>query len=215
MKILVTTPILRTKERTFFYPRAMQSIYDQQWNWQIDHFSGNGEGATPFGDIASKFQQARVVLLRGGYDALLCAESDMILPPNALKLLAALNADVAYGLYVLRMGRHPLNAYLSVADNRRGESLSAYPERVKANWGNPIEVAGVGTGCVLIRRYVLEALDFRSRTHQYPDWCFAVDAQYAGATQVCHMGVLCGHQDGMKILWPDVNMQGFCRIEYL
>ena len=47
----------------------------------------------------------------GGFDALLLVENDMILPPDALLKMAAVDADVVYGLYVNRHGWRKWLAY--------------------------------------------------------------------------------------------------------
>ena len=72
-------------------------------------------------------------------------------------------------------------------------------------WGNVIDTTGVGLGCTLIRREVLEAIPFRVVDKWIAnDWYFALDVAEKGFTQAHDCGVVCGHIDGYRVLWPDV-----------
>jgi hypothetical protein len=215
MKILVATLIKRLPNgEPLFYPRAMHSIYSLRFRGIVDYFVPSGGDDEPIPAVTHKYQQARQMVLAGDYDALLTAESDMILPPDALDKLFELNTDVAYGLYVWRHGRHLWNAYTELSVDY-GKSLTETPERARQVYGQPLEVKGIGLGCTLIRRYVLDSVDFRHRTHSHADWCFAQDAAYAGAEQVNHLGVVCGHIGKGVIYWPDVSTDTLYREEAL
>ena len=166
--------------------------------------------------IAAQYNEAREMVLRGGYDALLTVECDMLPPPNAVRRLRGCNADIAYGLYILRRPPWEWNAY-SVMEGMAAWPLSRVPERARLEWGEVIDVDGIGLGCTLIQRKVLEAIRFRADGllhadghRSYCDWYLAQDAVAAHFTQKCDLSVLCGHihpldeqgHDRPSVIWP-------------
>jgi hypothetical protein len=44
------------------------------------------------------------------------------------------------------------------------------------------------------------------------DWLFALDANHYGFTQRANFGLLCGHIDNDKTLWPDIESDKFVKI---
>lgn len=174
------------------------------------------EGTDPRDAIAAQYNEARRLVLEGGYDALLTVECDMLPPPNAIRRLRNCHADIAYGLYVLRRPPWEWNAY-SVMEGMAAWPLSRVPERAAQEWGEVVDVDGIGLGCTLIQRKVLEAIRFRADglihadgNRSYNDWYFAQDALAAGFTQRCDTSVICGHihpqdeqgKDRPSVIWP-------------
>jgi len=160
-------------------------------------------------------------VLAGDYDALLCVESDMIIPPDTLTRLAACKSDVAYGLYVFRHTKHAWSAYETMEETS-GRSISEDAIRARAKWGSVIDVAGVGLGCTLIKRTVLEHVPFRLSADAPDktscDWTFALDCHDYGFTQRCDLGVVCGHityKPYPLIVWPDIDAPKLYRRETL
>lgn len=212
------------------WPRVMDSMYGLEWGGQLDHLLliGGDDPATPRVNITRKYNEARDVALRNGYDALLTVESDTIVPRDALKRLMAMDADVAYALYVLRRGSYRWSAHSTLVE-KRGESISTDPKMAREVWGKVIETKGVGMGCTLIHRHVLEGLPFRRvpSVNGSCDWGLALDCQEAGFVQKHDMGVICGHirrklgLEGMGqgypqtpiILWPDITEPDLYRVE--
>lgn len=190
--------------------------------WQgVDHLPESHDR------IAAKYEAARARCLDGGYDAMLCIEADMVVPPDALPRLAATEADVAYGLYVFRRPPWGWSAY-SVIDGMVGWPLTTNPDRARADWGQVVEVDGVGLGCTLIRRHVLEAVPFRADGERHPngtrshcDWYAAQDWRAKGFRQVCDTGVRCGHIGELGrtgdvfpcVIWPDIDGQDLVRFD--
>jgi hypothetical protein len=199
----------------------MESIVKARWNDPIDYLLSANDN--PFEDkylnITYQYNKARALALDGGYDALMCVESDMIIPHDALERLAACESDVAYGLYIFRHTRHAWSAYTNL-EGQRGESLSADPDRARALWGQVLDVAGVGLGCTLIRRNALERVKFRlfedNPSQTACDWLFAQDVASEGLSQRCDLGVVCGHQSYTPYpmtLWPDITQTSLYRRE--
>lgn len=216
--ILIVTPVMRDVDgRARIYTRALSGIYNQRWAGQLDihQIVGGDDYARPDWTVTRKYQEARAVFLAGKWDAMLCIETDMILPPDALTQLAALDVPVAMGLYVFRHGKKAWNAATWLED-KSWRSLSDNPQTARAVWGDPVEVVGVGQGCTLIRRDVLETIPFRYLKGTSCDWGFSLDCQAAGVRQVCHTGVVCGHimATPRQTLWPDVNEAKLYRQEF-
>lgn len=210
--------------------QAMDSMYQLEWDGQLDYLLliGGDDPATPVENITRKYNEVRDIALKNGYDALLTQESDMIVPRDALKRLAAVDADVAYGLYIWRRGAYFWTAYSTVKE-KKGRSISKDPRAAKEAWGGVIETKGVGMGCTLIHRHVLEALPFKKAPamNWCCDWALALDCQEAGFVQKHDLRVICGHIQrdlGVggtgkgypqlpKVLWPDITEPDFYRVE--
>lgn len=169
-------------------------------------------------NLTNKHNRMRDRVLGSGYDALLTIEADMIVPPDALTLLAAVDADVVYGTYASRT--NPMVLTMPTINGYRGRSISADPEQWRAKFGTVIPCEGVGFGCTLIRRNVLEAVEFRRdvssqmRRKFDDDWTFALDVKAAGFKSAAHLGVLCGHiQRNGVVRWVDAEAPTFVRVE--
>lgn len=222
MKTLVFCPLNPVEYRPYF-PEAIDSILGLERESNLSfHFEKGRISNETTRDVCEKYRLARQIFLRDGYDALLTVEDDMIVPPETLLELQRLDADIAYGLYVARnIPRHPwLVAYR--LNHTRVKFLSDKSEAARNAWGKVINSFGVGMGCTLIRRHVLEKIDFRVMSGagwghgKANDWYFALDAREKGFTQQTHLGLVCGHirANGM-VLWPDPTQDRLYREEIL
>lgn len=195
----------------------MASLLNLKWPEPMPIVLGRTDipAESHYQDLAAKHNQARAMFLAGDYDALFFVECDMILPTNALLDLVSVNSDVAYGLYV---ARHRTRCWLAFnyIDDRNCESFSYSAKRARGAWGKVLDTQGVGLGCTLIRRHVLERISFRVLEDEKvaDDWHFALDVMHAGFRQMHHFGVHCGHitPDG-PVLWPDINERNLYRVE--
>lgn len=179
--------------------------HDYHVNWLTNPIPGRA-----IANVLAHYHQARRMCLDGGYEALLTVEDDMIIEPYALRTLYATDAGVAYGVYLLRHGAKCLNAFGYKDRRRMGATMSLRPEEAQAararGWA---KVSGVGWGCTLIRREVLERIAIRGEDAQDAgDMAFAGDCLRAGVEQVARFDVLCGHIDGERVLWPFQNNDG-------
>lgn len=218
MKILVFCPLAPKPPR--LWGQTVQSIFRMEWDEPIEYLFRANDNPYADGSVRSNkhenvthnFNFARRYMLGGGYDALLCIEADMIVPPDTIQRLTACDSDVAYGLYVFRHGKRDWSAYMEL-EKSRGRSLCEDPSRARELWGQVINVAGVGLGCTLIRRHVLERTDFHAHPEAYLvscDWMLALDCQRYGYTQRCDTGLVCGHLSYKPFpmaLWPDPTGQ--------
>lgn len=161
-------------------------------------------------NVVRQYQKAWKMALEGGYDALLTVEHDMIIPPDTIEKLVDTDSPVVYGVYMLRHGTKTLNAWRYENNRNMGMSLSLYPKEVaKARKQGWIEVCGVGWGCTLIRRQVLEKISVRENVQDAGDVGFASDCIRRGFRQIARFDTLCGHiePDG-NVLWPFAKGNG-------
>lgn len=149
-------------------------------------------------DLCYKHNEARHIVLDGGYDALLHVDADMVVPMDALERLCAVDADVVYGLYV---SRKTPERWLCWVEPTTVITDTVMPD---THWGKVVHSYGAGMGCTLIRRHVLERLAFRTDGTLASDWWFAQDCTNYGYRQAHDLGCICGHIDHDRVLWPDI-----------
>lgn len=205
MRILVTVPLYRN------IPTCLQSIHNLEWDGEI-RFSFERGGDKPCRPHISdpvrsenslrKALIHRQLMLDGSFDAMLQVDDDMLIPSDTLLKLAALDVPVAYGLYVWRNEPHHWNIVPDITEDK----LTFYTQaEMAAIWGKVVPVAGVGTGCVLIRRDAIERIPFVRRGVFAHDYYFAVDCLKAGIQQVCDTSVICGHVEDELVYWPTIE----------
>lgn len=200
--VLIATATYADKMRKETIDSVQAQVFDGVWQWRQYR-----ENPFPYGDRRNYFAQydaIRTDMLNGDFDAILFVEHDMEVPPDALQKLWDTGDQVAYGVYLLRHGIEILNTYRWVSNQGIGESLSLYAQQLEAARAQVVaEVSGIGFGCTLIRRETLERIPFRpDESRGAPDMPFAIDCVQAGIKQIAHFGVLCGHWDEGKRLYP-------------
>lgn len=204
MRVLAVTPTYGDEMR----PQMRASMEAQQregleLEWAI--VDDNPWPAPDHRNVLHQYRQARLRALAEGFDVMWTVEHDMVLPPHAALSLAATPGDVAYGVYLVRVGVPVLNAFEYVNDVNIGESLSMYPARAEAARRRVVvRVSGAGWGCTWIRRRALEAVEF---PEVYPenwpfDLAFAQKALRAKLRLYANFDVLCGHYRGEELLMP-------------
>lgn len=216
MKILLYVPMAPSTPKLF--RRSLDSIFRLDWPEPMPIIFGREDNPLTehYVNLTAKHNRVRQMVLDGGFDALFLVEYDMILPQDALLRLVNLPFDVSYGLYC---ERHKLHRWLSFfyIDEFAGVSYSQDEERAKAAWGMACQTDGVGLGCTLIKRDVLEQIEFRSHptNNVADDWLFALDVKKKGFTQGHDFGVKCGHITHTgDVIWPDIGASGFYRVEF-
>lgn len=215
MRVLTYVPLNPATPR--LHPLTAASIESLEWPAMPIVYGRNDSATNHYADLCVKHNQARDMVLYGGYDALLLVEADMVLPPDALRKLAALDVPVAYSLYVRRYPPYEWLALtrLTPTDHEFVSDDPDYARRWFGDGTQAVETCGVGMGCTLIQRDVLERLSFRQLRGMADDWAFALDCATYGIPQFTHTGVVCGHIAGDVVLWPDVDAPGLVRKEKL
>jgi hypothetical protein len=193
MTVLIFTPTHEDGPR----PETVESVsqqtftdYHHEISWLDNPLPGRR-----MENVIAQYQKAWKMALAGGYDALLTVEHDMILPANAVQKLYETDSPVVYGVYMLRHGIPTLSAWQYINTTNLGMSLSLYPKEViaarKQGWAR---VCGVGWGCTLIRREVLERVNVRSTGGgDAGDMAFATDCVRANILQIARFDVPCKH----------------------
>jgi hypothetical protein len=207
VRVLAFTPTYGDALR----PETVAGIVAQRWDGTLVWEVGRRNAYPPpdLRNVHGQYAWARERALAGGFDALWTVEHDMALPADALAKLAGTDAGVVYGVYMLRHGSHVLNAWQLTGGRNLGMSLSLYPQEVeRARRAGQVEVSGVGFGCTLMRRAVLERITFRPDGEQAPDIPFATDCVRAGVRQVARFDVACGHVDEGRMLTVAEQAEG-------
>jgi hypothetical protein len=188
------------------WPQVQQRIDALDGGHNLSHLYDNAgiNSWHVYNNIRDTYNLAREKFLAGPWDYLLSIEYDVLVPPDALERLLALDADVAYGLYCWRHNKR-WSPYLELSE-WGGTSVSLRHDTAREHWGKTLDVAGVGLGITLIKRHVLESLSFRLlpgyEGNFANDWVFAMDCQRNRFVQRADMNVVCGHIDGAKVYWP-------------
>lgn len=195
MNLLIFTP---TYDNGLRHETVASIVAQQTHHWVTWEVSRrNPYPGRDMRNVLAQYSYAREQTLRGPYDALLTVEHDMVLPQNAVQTLCDTPAGVVYGAYLLRHGGQVLNAWQYIGPQGLGMSLDRYPAELAAMQRAGVgRVSGVGFGCTLIRRQVLEAIPFRQDGGEHaPDMPFALDCNRLGITQLARFDVKCGHID--------------------
>lgn len=217
MDILVFTPVLRLE------PETVESVFSLEWEGPITHLFQRDNPQPEQRDKLKRavrnhlhqFERGREVFLAGRYEAMLIIESDIIPPKDALTRLAALDCDIAYGVYVFRNSRYGDEGVVNVFERYKpwpemtrneGESLTVRKLWDWARKQGVVECSGAGFGCVLIKRHVMEAIPFRTEwplNGAHCDTFWTRDAYQAGYKMLADTAVICGHKDeNGSIQWP-------------
>lgn len=191
-RLLIFTPTIGDQMRAETKASIEAQVTDIDYVWEVGYH--NPYPGEKMRNVVAQYQRAWQMALDGGYDALLTVEDDMVIPANAMQTLYETNAPVVYGVYMLRHGTYTLNTWQYINNHALGMSLSLYPKELKAyikqGWG---QVCGVGWGCTLIRRHVLEQIEIRSDSTDAGDLAFARSCLGLGIKQIARFDVPCGH----------------------
>lgn len=197
---------------------TVETVEAQTWRggvaFEISYHNPYEDGMA---NVLAQYQRARDMTLSGDYDALLTVEHDMRLPDKkTLTRLWQTDAGVVYAPYLLRHGLPSLNTWQHRHFKNLGHSLSLYPEELaryrEAKTG---QVSGVGFGCTLIRRAVLERIPFRGAVGAACDIPFAVDCMHKRIVALGRFDVPCDHWNGERWLVPYQDNDELVRVRML
>jgi hypothetical protein len=152
-----------------------QALRGGEFDWHVT--TDNPFPIGNHGNVLHQYQQAREYFLLGRWDALLTVEHDNVLPDSgAVQRLLDTPGDVIYAPYRLRHGNPVLSTWQYIGDRNLGMSLSNYKNELDAARRAVIyRVCGVGMGCTLFWRNVVERIPFEGTTarNASPDLHFA------------------------------------------
>jgi len=210
-RVLLYCPTYKINDREQIKPETRKSIKAIEFDGFLDKEIDSTSKYPPpnYENVLDHYQTVRRRVLDDGYDALLTVEHDIIAPVDGLQKLWNLNVPVAYGIYLFRGSRNMVNAFRMVRAPAPDMSLSIFQNLLTdAIKRQVVEVSGCGNGFTLIRREVLEQIDFRRANgdNPVPDMPFATDCMNAGIQQWAHFGVQCP-------LYPsDITRKKRCRL---
>src|SRR4030095_15258576 len=162
MTVLVFTPTIGDQMRAETRASIAAQKTEIPFVWEVS--AHNPLWGKKVANVGAQYQRARSLCLAGNYDALLTVEDDMVIPPDALEKLWHTDAPVVYGVYLLRHGTPALNTWQYLDNKNLGMTLSLYPNELRKYWRQGWgQVSGVGWGCTLIRRQVLERIAIHNR----------------------------------------------------
>lgn len=210
--VMVFSPVYRLQ------PETVASVMALEWEEALtlclqrdNPHVGTGK-AVGIQNHLHQYQRGRELFLKGGFDAMLIIEDDIIAPSDTLKRLAALQCDLAYGVYMLRHGVKVVNVFQRYkpwpeVTRNIGESISLGHLWKRALQAGIIECSGAGFGCVLIQREVLEAHPFEASPEgNFFDYFWTEQVYRKGYLMKADVRLHCGHIDGdgekREVLWP-------------
>lgn len=180
----------------------------------VKYYHGDQEALSHRENLAIKHNQMRADVIEGGYSHLMLIEADMVFPVDSMRRLLEIDTDVAYGLYVARLKPRMWLCFQEISQTLF-YSVSADRERAVSLWGQVVPSKGMGFGCSLIKREVLEQISFRinHRNNMADDLPFCLDVEAARFESKHDLGLICGHINGDKVLWPDHEEKELYRSE--
>ena len=187
-------------------PETLASIKAQDFgDMTIEIGRHNPHGGDKSANLLAQQDRARTMTLENEHDALVFVEHDMRIPEHAIRTMHKTRAPVVYGIYLFRHKQFMLNAFRYDNDRNIGMSLMQYQmELEQAKAAKQWRVSGVGFGCTLIRREVLEQIPFRlTPDDPYADMVFARDCLNNKVKQVARFDVPCLHYCEDTNLWLD------------
>lgn len=159
----------------------------------------------------------REIVLTKGYDYLLSLEQDVIPPLDIVDRLLNHHVKVVSGLYstprVMTRKRKDGSLVkvreevpLATLIGEPGKARWMMPEEVKGE--RFLEVGGIGLGCVLIHRSILEKVKFRydSTTAAFDDMWFSRDVRSLGEKIFLDTSVKCKHMTRRNWSWDSLRL---------
>lgn len=187
MKILIAVPTFEN-----ILPECFQSIYDLDKDGHDVHF----EFVKGY-DCAKARNMIVKTAIEGGYDYTLMVDSDIVLPPDTLKIFLSDPCPIIMGLYPKKRTANSETTLVKpdAKDNNNRYFYHTLPKEQRF----PIRAGGFG--CVLIHKDVFKHLSypyFLFEVHKYgtflsEDYYFCKKAREAGYTIWADSRVRCGH----------------------
>lgn len=146
--------------------------------------------------VVSGRNYIRNYALKNDYDGVLFVDSDVMIPGLATELLMQVDADVVSGAYlnVFNIGGKDVVSPVLFKDMGNGECQLFKYDAVALP--QIIDIGAAGLGCVLVKRKVLEQVEFRAFDNAKTGtdaMAFFVDARDKGFSCKAHTGVKCLH----------------------
>lgn len=149
--------------------------------------------------LADSHEEIRKYALRNNFDFLLHLESDVMPPTNVIERLLIHGLPIVSAMYMIDFGK---DSHL-MAQEMEHFGMTRETQNLKGSRdlhfidGKLKPIFHCGLGCVLIRRDVLEKIEFRweEGANIHPDGFFAFDTDALGYTKFIDTSILCEHHN--------------------
>jgi hypothetical protein len=215
LDLLIYTPTwLDDNGQEAVHPQVRAMIEAQRpagvcWEWQVDVHNPfpvtKPDGRPEYRNVLAKYQRIRETFLAGTWDALLTIEHDNLLPDeDAVQRLVETPGDIVYAPYLFR-SKHMMNICRPRNKYEKITWLDKHPDELtRAREAVIWPCSGVGFGCTLIYRKVLQQTAFKpnSDANACPDVHFADKCVREGFQANARMDVPVKHWNGSEWLSP-------------
>ena len=144
-------------------------------------------------NIVFKQDKAKEIILKHGYTHLFSVEADVLIPIYTLTKLLFDNKDVVCGIYKLHSHSDSLEGSVA-AFKKEDKGYKSIKVGKDFSYGEVIEVDFLSFGCTLIKREVLENIDFGIGL----DAEFSMNCKNKGFKLWADTGIVCEHRDYYK-----------------
>jgi hypothetical protein len=149
--------------------------------------------------LAESHEALRQYAIRNDYDYLLHLESDVFPPSDVIQRLMIHDLPIVSAMYMIDFGKdsHLMSQEIEeLGQLRETRNLKDGQDLISINGGLQ-KTFHCGLGCVLIRRDVLEQIEFRWEQGAMiaPDGMFAFDTNGLGFNKYIETSVLCEHRN--------------------
>ena len=186
LRVMIGVPVYQS-----CHVETMSSIYDLNIPYGVATQLAFAKGYT----VDQSRNHLATAALQNGFDYVFFVDADVILPPDALQKLLALDAPIACGWYRKKMDTHVTELFR--ADENGGmTNITSLPE------SGVIELSGCGFGCTLVKCDVLRSVSNRlwfeyvQRADGFvcsEDIDFCIKAAQKGHKIVADASLRCGH----------------------
>lgn len=149
--------------------------------------------------LAESHEELRKYAIRNDYDYLLHLESDVFPPCDVIQRLLIHDLPIVSAMYMIDFGKdsHLMSQEMEeIGSLRETRNLKDGQDLISINGGLQ-KTFHCGLGCVLIRRDVLEQIQFRWEKGAIiaPDGMFAFDTDGLGFQKYIDTTILCEHRN--------------------
>lgn len=149
--------------------------------------------------LAESHEELRKYAIRNNFDYLLHLESDVFPPVDIIQRLLIHNLPIVSAMYMIDFGKdsHLMSQEIEeLGQLRETRNLKDGQDLININGGLQ-KTFHCGLGCVMIRRDVLEQIEFRWEQGATiaPDGMFAFDTDALGIQKFIDTSILCDHRN--------------------
>jgi len=190
--IVITLPPQRQLDS-----RVIDRLIEIQANtpddWPISYIDKNPYGEpedlrTKIKNIVYNLNTARKYFLESNFQYFLSIESDVIVPSFAVKEFIKAESDITVGIYRLHSGN-----LSCLKQEKNMDEIHPIPLTRKDLSKRFIPIDWFSFGCMLLKKEVLEEIEFEADFALLHDFAFSKRCKERGFKAICCTKVKCGH----------------------